>query len=214
MAYKKVRAADIESTDQYIPDLLNKQSIAHNISSNIDSFINDSRERLKGDVYDAIRANLQVYQLTFDALSRLCEVFADNMRKANQDFLDYVGRCEDEDPVNATHIPKYKDEIKEKEKKKDELKKISPTKTVQEGTNEDGSPKYETVPNEPEYSNAQAEIAKLEGEIAKLEKIIKYLEELDGEDSKACQTIENVETEISKFTTTVGGLEVSSIPNL
>ncbi len=223
MAYKIVRESDINLTNQYIRDLEDKASAASRVSKQIDSFISNSTKRLKGTVYDAVRTNLSVYQKAYDKLSQLCIFLADHIEAANTDFLEYVSACIDDDPVNARdHIPKYEDEIKQKQaliKQKEaqieELKKVRPTPITTK--DEKGNEIYGLY-DYTEYNKAQEEIGKLTAEIAelqaridKLKKIIEYLKRLDSEDNKACQKLEDIMIEIQKFNSDIEAMEVSNI---
>ena len=223
MAYKIVRENDIDLTNQYIRDLENKSSAATRISKQIEDFNSSSIKKLKGTVYDAVRTNLSVYQKAYDKLSQLCIFLADHIEAANTDFLEYVSACIDDDPVNARdHIPKYEDEIKQKqalikqkEARIEKLKTVKPTPIT--AKDENGNEIYGLY-DYTEYNKAQeeigtltAEIAKLQTEIDKLKKIIEYLKRLDSEDNKACQKLEDIMLEIQNFNSDIEAMNVSNI---
>lgn len=211
MAYFIVRQADIEVTNQYIPDLIDKATSASRLSNQINAFISDSTRKLAGGVYDAFRTNLEVYVEAYNKLSELCVILADHMDAANTEFLQYVSEGVDDDPVDMRHIPKYEEEIKKKNARIAILELVPRTRQEKSGTDEDGNATYSTVPNEPEYSNAQTEIVKLKEEIVELEKKIKYLEKCPSEDSKACEKVEDISIEINKFVADIESLKVSNI---
>ena len=198
MAYFKTRAEDIEATNQLITDLVDKSEAAAKVASVIDSFVSGSKIKVEGDVYDAFRANLSVYKDEYKKLSQLSIVLADHIDVANSGFLPYINEGVVEDPVDMKYISIYEAKISENKRLIYQLKQIP-------SVNTDGEP------NEPDYSNAQAEIARLEAENVELQNKIDYLKRLPGEDDKASNKVEDIKVEIEKYVSEIESMQVSNI---
>ena len=216
------RIADINENDQYVADLERKASDAQRIAGEISNLVSGSSSKLVGPVYDAVRSNLEVYQLAYTKLSSLCTVMANTISKIDAFYGNYINECPDDDPVNAQdHIPKYEEEIAKLKAENEaleaeikELEKVPPT--ISQWDEESQS--YVEVHN-PAYDAAQAQIAadkkKIEANnarIRQLEELIRYLKRLDGEiDPLAVSTIESVANECTKFASEVQSINVSKI---
>lgn len=198
MAYFKTRKEDIEATNKLITDLVDKSEAAAKVSSVIDGFVSGSKKKVEGDVYDAFRTNLSVYTDAFKKLSQLSIVLADHIDVANTGFLSYVNEGVVDDPVDMKYISIYDTKISENKRTINQLKQIPEI-------NADGES------NEPDYSNAQAEIARLEAENVELQKKIDYLKRLPEEDNKASEKVEDIKVEVEKFVSEIESMQVSNI---
>ena len=217
-----VRIADIIENDMYVSDLEMKAADAQRISSEIGSLVGESRGNLVGDVYDAFRSNLDVYQVAYSKLSQVCSLMASSISTIDSGYSDYIYACTDDDPVNARdHIPKYEEEINQLRAENErleaeiaELEKVPPKITVFD----EESQSYKEVDN-PEYPPAQAQIAIDKAQIAanlariaQLEEWLEYLRRLDGEvDPWAVSSIEGAANECLNFKSQVGAIKVTNI---
>lgn len=224
MAYNVVRKGDLEASNSYVSDLETKSTDAQNISKSINDFISNSRSKLRGDVYNAFRNNLEVYKIAYDKLSQLCSTLSESIETINNGYIEYVDACPDDDPVNARdHIPKYEQRIKDLEleimnlEEKNKLLATVPAKRFAGYNEKTGLPEYED--NEPQYTDAQnaivannIRIAECKAEIIRLKELINYLKRLDAEvDPWAVNSIDAIKTECEKFAKDVDSINVTKL---
>ncbi len=216
------RIADINENEQYIADLEQKAGDAQKIAGEISNTISNSKRKLVSNVYDAVRSNLEVYQLAYTKLNSICIAMANTISNIDVGYSNYINECTDDDPVNAQdHIPKYEEEIIRLKAENDaleaeikQLEKVPPTITEWD----ESTQSYTEVPN-PAYPVAQAQIAadkkKIEANnarIRQLEEWLRYLRRLDSEiDPGAVSSIEDIANECKNFANEVNSIKVTNI---
>ena len=65
-------------------------SMAGKLSSQIDTFISDSRDKLVGGGYDAVRTKLELYKNIADVMKTIGTNLMSNIKNANNSMLNYM----------------------------------------------------------------------------------------------------------------------------
>ena len=211
-----VRPVDISTSGLLIDDLQTKATEAANVSNTIATFIEESRNQLKGAAYDAFRVNLEVYKVAYEKLSKVCTALSESINSVNNGYNQYIDGCPDDacpvggGLVNATeNIPYHEQKIAELEAEIERLKQV-PKDRFAGYDEKTGLPTYE--PNEPEYTDAQNQIAADEAEILHRQALIRYLELLDSTvDPWAVNAMDGVEVECTKFVKDVDSINVTTL---
>ena len=198
-----VYSEDIYITNKYCQDLEQKASDAKNVSKQIADYITNTRanEKLKGEVYNLLLNNLEVYQYAFNKAAELCSILANNIKAANSTFLSYTCESPIGEPIDSRKIPDYEDERRAKQEQYDYYNEDVRVEKKDANGNL-------VVTYEKRDATKAAELAE---EIAKLDEIIEYLNRLEGEDSKAAGMLDSIIQENSQFYGNVSSIEVSNI---
>ena len=202
-----VRIADINENEQYILDLEEKADDAQRMANEISNMISSSKAKIIGNVYEAFRDNLTVYQLAYTKLNAICSIMASAISNIDIRYSNYINECTDDDPVNARdHIPKYEAELIEEKAHLEWLLDYheEPGPDLDGDGVSDGTIRVR--------NGTDAEIAACRARIAQLEEWLVYLRRLDGEvDPWAISSIESIENECTKFKSEVQSIKVTNI---
>ena len=86
---------DITTTNKLISETEALSQEVATVSKNIGQFCSNSKNKLVGEVYDAYRSNLEVYEEAYNKLAQLWLILGDNINGANTAFSAYVSACPD-----------------------------------------------------------------------------------------------------------------------
>ncbi len=103
-----VSRADLEHASSTVRtglDAVSANSTA--LANQINSFVSDSINVLKGSGYDCLRARLLMYEAACEKLNKLCENAANNMINANNKMINETQGYD----LNTDALPELKDRI-------------------------------------------------------------------------------------------------------
>ena len=150
-------------------EITESQDITRGAEELVDSFLNESSQKLSGESWSAIKSNLKTYDSLLEYSQELSQIIHDADTEYLQTLYDFLGT---DDSLNSDDLPIL---ISEKEAIETEIARLEAENAelalvpeiIMEcvGYDPDGNPVYDWVHN-PAYDAAQAQIAENNNRIA------------------------------------------------
>ena len=192
----EVSSANSSSMMGALDDVISASS---KISSQINSFVTESKEFLKGGGYDAVRNRLNVYSDAFKKQAQLCSILTGNVKSANNTMLNYM---EGYTKLNDSELETIKTKLENANRMLTWLEEYSDIWVLDKETKEKTKKKRR--------NGTDSQIESYSTIIGELEKLVTKLEELSSTDASAFGMISGCEGDVDSFYNCVDGLSTST----
>ena len=166
-----------------------------NASSQISSFIEDSKQHLKGTGFDYVRARLSMYQAAIEKLTSLCETLANNIVAANNQMINATQGLD----LNTDNIEELEQRVRQIESLISWYKEVI---VVDESVSEE----------QRQYAVRNQQLADYYSEVlTEINERLDLLRNLSTISDEAAAVLENVGADLTSYSSNVSSITVASI---
>lgn len=175
------------------------------VNTSINSFINDSGTKLKGDQWDKVRTKLGVYQTALEERMKVAETLSAAISKALNLIKDYMSPYQ---MLDSSKIGEYRQQRQVCVDSIASLKSMLTETVTVSYKKDDGTTGYTT---KPAYDNTyiQSQIYLAEATLKELDKLIEKVEGLDAVYQEAEGILKTAYEDVLKFQSTVSAITPS-----
>lgn len=174
-------------------------SSSNKMSNQIENFISESKDELKGGGYDAVRTKLSIYADAFKKQANICSNLYGNVKSANNAMLNYM---EGYSKLNDSEKEEIRKELKNARNMLEWLEEYSDIWVLDKETQEKTKKKRR--------NGSDYQIESYRKIIVELEKLLEKLEHLKEEDHGAYSMISSVVGDINSYSTCIEGISTST----
>ena len=174
-------------------------SSSDKMASQIEKFISESKDELKGGGYDAVRTKMSIYADALRKQSKICSNLYGNVKSANNTMLNYM---EGYTKLNDSEKEEIRTELNNAKSMLSWLEEYSNVWVLDKETNE--------KTKKSRRNGSDYQIESYRKIIEELEKLLKKLEHLKEEDYSAFEMISSVNTDINSYSNCINEISTST----